>query len=408
VKAPVDLDRLLNADDAYINERYRGDMSEADLGAVAALARKTNGDRQEIERLWLASPLGQRPKTQSREDYRERTIDKALSAFVPAVIPKQAEVDPDDWRGLFHSYDELVTAPPLRFAITNFLQEDGITFIGGLPGHGKTLVMLSVVKALLTGGNLFACGGFKVTAPASRVIYLVPESGLGPFKHRLELFGLLEWVKSGKLFVRTMSRERISLADPRVLKAAEGADVFLDTAVRFMEGAENAAEDNRVFANTLFDLQGAGARTITGAHHSPKAFENRETISLENVLRGSGDIGAMLATAWGIKQVDTEHNKIFVKCVKARDFEPGQPFEITGRPFIDQDGDFVMTGQPGLVVMPSKKKPKKTHEVAAQMKELGHTHQQIAEYLKVNVRTVERWEAQGLLGEPAVPAGRVM
>jgi hypothetical protein len=113
----------------------------------------------------------------------------------------------------------------------------------------------------------------------------------------------------------------------------------------------------------------------------------------------------MLATAWGIKQVDTEHNKIFVKCVKARDFEPGQPFEITGRPFIDQDGDFVMTGQPGLVVMPPRKKAKKTHEIAAQMKELGHTQQQIAEYLKVNVRTVERWEAQGLLGEPA---GRVM
>jgi hypothetical protein len=406
VKAPVDLDRLLNADPGYISERYRDDLSEADLGAVAALARKTNGDRAEIERLWLASNLGQREKTQNREDYRQRTIDKALKDFTPA--PKNAEVDPDDWRALFHSYDELITAPPLRFAITNFLQEDGITFFGGLPGHGKTLVMLSVVKSLLTGNNLFSCENFKVTAPASRVIYLVPESGLGPFKHRLELFGLLEWVKSGKLFVRTMSRERISLADPRVLKAAEGADVFLDTAVRFMEGAENAAEDNRVFANTLFDLQGAGARTVVGAHHSPKAFENRENISLENVLRGSGDIGAMLATAWGIKQVDTEHNRIFVKCVKARDFEPGQPFEITGRPFIDNEGDFVMTGQPGLAILPPKKRAKKTHEIAAQMKGLGHTHQQIAEYLKVNVRTVERWEAQGMLGSEVVTPGRVM
>jgi len=46
----------------------------------------------------------------------------------------------------------------------------------------------------------------------------------------------------------------------------------------------------------LFGLQRAGARIITGAHHSPNSFGKDTFMTLENVLRGSGDIGAMLVT----------------------------------------------------------------------------------------------------------------
>src|SRR5215471_17010961 len=37
-----------------------------------------------------------------------------------------------DWRALFHTREEIEKAPPLRFAIDGFLQEEGITLIGGL------------------------------------------------------------------------------------------------------------------------------------------------------------------------------------------------------------------------------------------------------------------------------------
>lgn len=193
-----------------------------------------------------------------------------------------------DWRSLFHTYDETMNAPPLKFAIEGFLQEDGITYLGGLAGHGKTLIMLNQAKSLLEGTPLFGYEPFKVTRMSDRVLYLVPESGLGPFVHRLKLFGLTEHVKSGRLFYRTMTaiEQKTSLVDPRLLRAAEGADVFLDTAIRFMEGDENSSSDNRVFANTLFKLQSVGTRTITGAHHSPKGFANKEQMTLENTLRG--------------------------------------------------------------------------------------------------------------------------
>jgi len=159
---------------------------------------------------------------------------------------------------------------------------------------------------------------------------------------------MTEHVRSRRLFVHTLSsNEQVSLTDPRMLKAAEGADVFLDTAVRFINGAENDVESAKIFAKTLFDLLRAGARTVTGAHHAPKGFELQCRMTLENILRGSGDIGAMLSTAWGIRQIDEETNSIYVQNVKPRDFEPCKAFVIKGRPHLDDSGEFVMSNPPG-------------------------------------------------------------
>jgi transposase len=37
---------------------------------------------------------------------------------------------------------------------------------------------------------------------------------------------------------------------------------------------------------------------------------------------------------------------------------------------------------------------------AAVMRAAGHSHEAIAKHLKVTVRTVERWQAKGILDEP--------
>jgi RecA-family ATPase len=258
-----------------------------------------------------------------------------------------------NWRPLFHTYDEIINAPSARFAIDGFLQEEGITLIGGLAGHGKTLTMLAIVRALLEGGKLFH--HFAVTKKAERVIYLIPEAGLGPFSARLRTFHLLEHIREQRLYVRTLSAQgNLVLTDSRLLEAVKGSDVFLDTAIRFMVGDENSAAEQKLFADSLFALQRAGARTITGAHHSPKSFGKDTVMTLENVLRGSGDIGAMLATCWGLSQIDAASTRIFVQNVKARDFCPCEPFIIQGRPTIDQTGYFELTEPPGFApLLPS-------------------------------------------------------
>ena len=144
------------------------------------------------------------------------------------------------------------------------------------------------------------------------------------------------------MLVNTLSKGPTpDLSNPKILVAAKDAYVFLDPTIRFEKGNENEAADNqRGLANDIFVLLRAGARAVITAHHAPKNFSKESVMTLENMLRGSGDIGAMVATAWGIKQVNAEKNIIHIENLKARDFEPLGPFQIIGRPYINEEGDF--------------------------------------------------------------------
>lgn len=255
---------------------------------------------------------------------------------------------PREREELFHSYNDFANAPPISFAIDGFLQNGGATLIAGLSGHGKTIIMLSLAKALLSNHTKKLWNHFDVRDTASRVVYLIPESGIAPFKHRLRLFHLYRYVKDRRLLVRTLSKGPTPpLDDPQILAAAKGAHVFLDTAIRFREGNENDASDNQELANRIFDLLRAGACTVVAAQHSPKTFAKETTMTLENMVRGSTDIGAMVATAWGIKQLDHRQNIIHIQNIKPRDFEPCGPFQIIGRPYIDNEGHFLIYKKPG-------------------------------------------------------------
>jgi 5S rRNA maturation endonuclease (ribonuclease M5) len=272
----------------------------------------------------------------------------ALAEDTPSWSP-DAEKAADDWKILFHAPGDFLTVSPLSFSIEGFLQNDGATMLGGLSGHGKTFMMLSVVKALLAGPGTKLWDLFPVLEKAERILYLIPECALAPFTHRLKLMGLLDYTQNGKLLVRTLNLGTApKLSDKRLLKAAQGAHVFLDTALRFSEGDENTATDiSKGLASELFALTAAGARATVGAHHSPKSFARETVMTLENVLRGSGDLGAMLSTCWGVKQVDEAQNILHIQNCKPRDFQPCNPFQIIGRPHIDQQGDFQLLKAPG-------------------------------------------------------------
>jgi hypothetical protein len=95
-----------------------------------------------------------------------------------------------------------------------------------------------------------------------------------------------------------------------------------------------------------FRLLQSGARTVTGSHHSPKGFENQTYMSLENMPRGSGDIGAILSTAWGVRMLDQSKTLVHVENIKPRDFEPPPPFQIQGRPQINDGRGFQMVRKP--------------------------------------------------------------
>lgn len=272
---------------------------------------------------------------------------EALQAIVKYA--EQWREEPINWRLAFHTYEEFENAKPLEFAVSGFLQCDGITAIAGLSGHGKTFVALSLARALLFGpGKLW--NWFPVIERAERVIYLIPESTITPFKHRLKLMGLYDEIQSGRLLVRTLSKgATLALDDKALLWAAKGAHVFLDTAIRFLEDKvdeKSGSDMARTLSLDLVGLLNAEARSVVTLFHAPKEFKKSEIMTLENVIRGSGELGAILATAWGIKQIDEKSATIFVQNIKPRDFEPCGPFELIMRPAIDNTQDLQMLKTP--------------------------------------------------------------
>ena len=273
-----------------------------------------------------------------------------------------AEQRPRTFGPAFHSQDDILNAPPIEYAIDGFLQKDAITLIGGPPAAMKTYSALHVAKALLDGEGAFLFDQFRVAENAKRVIYLTPEASLTTFVARLRKLDMLDYAlgREPRFRFNTISAEEPihDLRDERLLPYIAGADIILDTVVRFGEGDENSAQDTRRFSEALLWLISQGARTVVGIHHSPKG-SGRE-LTLDNTLRGSGDYGAVAATVWRLEKIDEMKSQIYVKCVKDRDFSQApQPFILEARPHLDEQGRFKMLHRPGSAPDFSKVRPGK-------------------------------------------------
>lgn len=273
---------------------------------------------------------------------------EALVLCIANAADWSPDKPPENWRKMFHSFDDFENAPPLSFAVEGFLQNEAITAIAGLSGHGKTFVALSIIRALLFApGKLWNL--FPVKDRAERVVYLIPESSITPFKHRLQLLGVYSEIANDRLLTRTLSKGPTpALDDKAILYAAREAHVIIDTGVRFVGDADesSASEVARGLSEDLLALLRAGARSVVPLFHSAKDFSKQATMTLENMIRGSSELGAILATAWGIKQIDKMTNTIHVENLKPRDFQPCGPFQLIGRPHIDKDGDFALLKSP--------------------------------------------------------------
>lgn len=236
---------------------------------------------------------------------------------------------------------------PLEFLVEGFMAAEAVTALAGLSGHLKTWLALSLAKALVLGRPLWDLWPTRQTP----VMYLVPEVGARSFRHRLLKLRGETWADDPTRFVcRTFSEgETLGPSAPEVLAVARGRVVFLDTTIRFVEGDENVASDNqRGLAEGVLGLLAHGAAGVVILHHSPKSFRQETEMYLENMLRGTGDIGAMVGCAYGIRLLDPpEAGVVHVECLKPRDFEGPAPFQLAARPYIDEEGDLKMVSRPG-------------------------------------------------------------
>jgi len=209
-----------------------------------------------------------------------------------SAAPKEP-VDP--WEK-YHTLDELLSVPPGKFIVDGILYDNSITALAGYAGDRKSIVSLNLAASCVTGHPFM--GKFAVANPPKRVIYLCPEMGLRELAKLSKNLGMLPYV--GKtLFFRSLDKSgKIKLSDLTPVEL-DGSLVILDTAVRFIEGKENDPQDMAVFSDELFRLRNKGA-TVWVLFHSSKASVAQE-LSLQNAVRGSSEIAAMLSMCWATR-----------------------------------------------------------------------------------------------------------
>jgi hypothetical protein len=246
-------------------------------------------------------------------------------------LPLPQKSIPDDWRERYHSFDELAEAPEVSFLIDNFLPEQSITALAAPVRQRKSLIAINVAHALCTGEPLF--GRFNVNRRPARVLYLCPEMGLLSFAGRVRKIGLMDYV--GKtFFCRTMNKAGLLKLSELTEEELKDAVVIIDTLIRYQSGGEeNSAKDMSVLSAHCFRLIEQGAAAVIPLHHSDKQGIDREELTLENVMRGSGELGAAMTNAFGTRLQDPndEYGSLsYIQNVKPRDFKPDpKAFEVS-------------------------------------------------------------------------------
>jgi hypothetical protein len=290
---------------------------------------------------------------QPRQEQASRLLQrvKELRDNNPVVkLEANISLEPVDWKKEFHTIDELADGD-LEFLIDGILPK-GVDFIGGLSGQGKTWFALSLSRAITTGNKLWS--NFTVLEPRN-ILYLCPEMAEKAFKKRCVKFG----INKERFRCRTISDgvpialDNIALVD--AIREWDHPIIILDTAIRFIgtDADENSASENaRGLAKDIFALLHLGAAAVICLHHSPKATANTEELTLENVLRGTSDLGAICDCVWGVRFEHgndanyTRESKKLVRletvCVKARDFTEPDAVRLQLFPYLDEKKDFVM------------------------------------------------------------------
>ena len=268
------------------------------------------------------------------EPVEEPTV--TLGTGLPKEKPER------DWRTLFHSQDDIVNCPPPTFFIEDFLAKQAICALAAPVAQRKSLIALNVARSLITGDPLF--GFLPVHNKPRHVLYLCPEMGLISVSERVKKIGLTGHVGQ-TLFIRSMNLGNLDLLDiPE--DALLGSVLVVDTAIRFMKGDENSSSDMQAFSETLFELQ--RRQGLDGAilvlYHSPKATKDASELTLENCMRGSGELGAAITDAHGTRLQDPNDeygSASYIRHIKKRDYRGREDFEVKGDEtgLLTRDGD---------------------------------------------------------------------
>jgi hypothetical protein len=357
--------------DGNLND-YGDDWSRADMALVQMLAFWVGDDSERIDRIFRSSRL-YRDKW-DRDDYRNRTIDKAIARtdeFFDWTATERMKIDDRQGRilddlfartdaaperveptvrrdeaGIFEAGDESFKKENYKstkkrrgyrpseirqfeepkWLVKDHLVENTICGIFGAPSSFKSFYGLDLAFSVATGTPFL--GAHEVVQGA--VLYLYAEGVCG-MRRRMSAWEKARGVTLPDDMVCILPHSfhltgenagdevKELLETAREILGTMPTIVFIDTLSRnFGGGDENATKDMKSFVDIMDQIKGAAEGAVVPIHHSGKDPGRKERGS--NVLRASVD------TLIGINRND--QMVATVTCEKMKDGEEFAPYKV--------------------------------------------------------------------------------
>lgn len=278
--------RLWGGDGSDLSGDVSGSAIDQALVNILAFFTK---DPAQIERLWLASPQGQREKTQTRPDYRTATINRAFDRESPqqdfgwlrdklkgvvdhAKVSDHASVAtmPPDTLPVLNASEFAGRTPAVRpWHVPDMVPGRTVTLFSGDGGTGKSLAALQLAVATVAGrawlgamvrqgACLFVTAEDDVDEVHRRLVDIGQGGGIGPDQlQRLAISSL-----AGRDALLAVPDGRSGVLKPTGLLAAlrgyveahRPALIVLDTLADLFGGEENNRGQVRQFVALLRGL----------------------------------------------------------------------------------------------------------------------------------------------------------
>jgi hypothetical protein len=231
---------------------------------------------------------------------RERSTggDTPMEGSKSAVTASDDEFGPapvDTYEIL--SVGEVMNLPDPEWLVEGMIIDQGLGFIYGAPGTGKSFVALSIALAIANKRETW--WGRKILKHGP-VLYISSE-GTGDVKFRLMAWGMCELESPDSLMESPfyLIRQSMNFMEPgdveRLYKTVQGMVeragmppvlIVVDTVSRVLPGAdENLQKDMTLFVAACDRLRQGFSATVLGVHHTSRAGNLRGS----TVFDGAGD-----------------------------------------------------------------------------------------------------------------------
>jgi len=319
--------------------------SANNLPAIVGQLRETHGQAQEIVIVADndASGVGRNkadeasaqhggrivtpPTEGDANDYRQSGGDLAGLLFPPA----------DDWLIPADAFSE--QPDPIRWQIKRWLQSQALIMVHGPSGGGKTFLVLDMVMAVASKGDVKEWFGNKVRS--GTVVYLAGEGHHGlrgrvaAWKQHKGVLALDMWLSRHGLDLNTPQGYQKTADALRALPNSPEI-IVVDTLHRFLDGDENSAQDTKSMLDACSSLINEFGASVILVHHTGVSSEAQHRARGSSAWRGALDIEISVVPGDTIEIIQR----------KSKDSEEAEPVfaELQSVPikgWLDEDDDQV-------------------------------------------------------------------